>query len=297
MTSYRKAIIYALLAMLCWSTVAAAFKKTLFYLHQNTLLMLLYSSAVSCIILFIVLYKRDRLESLKTSAGKQLFFSAALGMVNPVLYYLVLFKAYAILPGQEAQPLNYTWPIVFSVLAVPILKQRMTRFTWISLLISFSGVLIIATRGHVQKLHFTNIQGVLLAVGSSLLWALYWIFQLRDKRDAVVKLFYNFLFGFVYILTLYFILHSRIEGISLFAWIGCIWIGIFEMGLAFIFWLRAIEYAPNVSSVGQIVYLSPFISLIFLAVIVGEAIHVSSVIGLILIIGGILLQRKSQPEL
>lgn len=293
MTSNRKAVIYALLAMLCWSTVAAAFKKTLLYLNQNTHLMLLYSSAVSCIILFIILYGRDRFVSLKNTGKSHLFSSALLGMINPALYYLVLFKAYSILPGQEAQPLNYMWPIVLSILSIPILKQRMTRITWISLLISFSGVLIVATHGRIHLLRFSNIYGVALAVGSSVLWAMFWILQLRDKRDAVVKLFLNFLFGFIYVLAAYLLVHGRIDGISLNGWFGCIWVGLFEMGLAFILWLKAMEYAPRVSRVGQIVYLSPFISLVFLYFVAGEKIHGSSVLGLILIIGGILLAKKN----
>ena len=31
------------------------------------------------------------------------------GLLNPCLYYLVLFKAYELLPAQQAQALNYSW--------------------------------------------------------------------------------------------------------------------------------------------------------------------------------------------
>ena len=34
------------------------------------------------------------------------------GFLNPFLYYIILFKAYSLLPAQEALSLNYTWPLV-----------------------------------------------------------------------------------------------------------------------------------------------------------------------------------------
>ena len=41
-----------------------------------------------------------------------------LGLVNPFLYYLVLFKAYDLLPAQEAQAINYTWALMLAFLSV-----------------------------------------------------------------------------------------------------------------------------------------------------------------------------------
>ena len=60
-----------------------------------------------------------------------------LGLLNPFLYYLVLFKAYALLPAQQAQPLNYTWAITLSLLAVPLLKQQVRWQEWLALLVSY----------------------------------------------------------------------------------------------------------------------------------------------------------------
>ncbi|NJK98814.1 MAG: EamA family transporter, partial [Bacteroidales bacterium] len=47
-----------------------------------------------------------------------------LGFLNPLLYYLVLFKAYSLLPAQIAQPLNYTWPLILVILSIIFLSKN-----------------------------------------------------------------------------------------------------------------------------------------------------------------------------
>ena len=45
-------------------------------------------------------------------------------MARDSLYYLILLKAYQLLPAQVAQPLNMIWPVILVFLSVPILKQK-----------------------------------------------------------------------------------------------------------------------------------------------------------------------------
>ncbi|MEO0226228.1 MAG: tetratricopeptide repeat protein, partial [candidate division WOR-3 bacterium] len=51
--------------------------------------------------------------------------------------------AYSLLKAQEAQPLNYTWAIVLSILSVIILKQKIKIWHFIGLIIGFIGVFTI----------------------------------------------------------------------------------------------------------------------------------------------------------
>src|SRR5690554_8078229 len=90
--------------------------------------------------------------------------SAFYGAVNPFLYYIVLFNAYSLLPAQEAQALNYTWPIMLSLLAVPLLKQKIGVKNVVAIGISFVGVFIIVTGGDLISLSFINGSGVLLGL-------------------------------------------------------------------------------------------------------------------------------------
>ena len=63
MKQQRQAYTYALLAVLCWSTIGSAFKISLRYLDFLTLL--LFSSFVAVIVLFIILSVQGKTDLLK----------------------------------------------------------------------------------------------------------------------------------------------------------------------------------------------------------------------------------------
>lgn len=297
MDKQNQAYIYALITVLFWVTVASAFKLTLRYL--DFLHMLLYSSAASALILFIILLAQGKLEKLKTYSKKEYLNSALLGLLNPFFYYVILFKAYELLLAQEAQPLNQTWAVVLPILSIIILKQKIKALNIIALLISFIGVLIISTHGDLLGLNFTSPFGVFLALFSALVWSLFWIYNIKDKRDEVSKLFLNFTFGFVYILIAILILSPSIlqdGGVNIklatgYGLLGAIYIGLFEMGITFVLWMKALQLSKTTAQVSNFIYLVPFISLIVIHLTVGETIYPSTIIGLIFIIGGILLQQ------
>jgi drug/metabolite transporter (DMT)-like permease len=72
------------------------------------------------------------------------------------------------------------------------------------------------------------------------------------------------------------------------------YVGVFEMGLTFALWSTALRLSSGVSRIGNLIFLSPLMSLVFIATILGEAIHPATLVGLALIIPGVLLQQR-QP--
>lgn len=273
--------------MLCWSTVATAFKLTLG--EVGVMQLVLYSSLASLLVLLLALLPRpwSYLTSLRT---KDVAASALMGLLNPFAYYLVLFTAYDLLPAQQAQPLNYTWPIVLSVMAALFLKQRLHVKDIVAMLLSLLGVVVISTRGNFTSLESGNGLGIALALGSSLLWASYWILNMRSAVHPTTRLALNFAFGALY---------CAIAATVLGAWTpigarglaGAAYVGVFEMGLTFLLWQAALRHARNASSVGSLVFLSPFLSLLVIALVLEESILPATVIGLALIVGGIALQQ------
>jgi drug/metabolite transporter (DMT)-like permease len=296
MKQQRQAYVYALLAVLCWSTIGSAFKISLRYLDFLTLL--LFASFVATLVLFIILLLQGKVNLLKKTGKKDLFSSAFLGLLNPFLYYVVLLKAYELLPAQEAGTLNYIWPLVLVLLSVPMLRQKIPGWSILAILISFFGIILISTHGQLLSLRFSNPVGVILAIGSAVFWALYWIFNMKDRREEVAKLFLNFCFGFFYIFLTIAIL--RILGLNwshypLLPWqgiAGSVYLGIFEMGITFILWMMALKLSSTTAKVSNLIYLSPFVSLILIHFFVGEIILLSTVAGLAFIVGGIILQQS-----
>jgi drug/metabolite transporter (DMT)-like permease len=117
----RQAIVYGLAAVACWSTVATAFKLSLAYL--DTFQLVFYSTLVaSSALLAVVLVRHGHKQLFDAYKGhSRLTFIS--GLMNPVVYYLILFKAYDLLPAQVAQPINYTLSIVLTLMAIVFLKQ------------------------------------------------------------------------------------------------------------------------------------------------------------------------------
>ncbi len=288
MKNQRKAYLFALSAVLCWSTIGSATKISL--RHIDFIQLLLFANLMAILFLFGTLIVQRKVVKLSKLKPRDWISSAFLGLLNPFLYYITLFLAYDLLLAQEAGTLNYIWPLILVLLSIPLLKQKISAWSIIAILISFTGLLIISTKGDLLGFTFSNPLGAFLAFCSAIFWALYWILNIKDPREDVSKLFLNFCFGFLYILIVYLF---RSE-CSIPAWegiIGGIYLGIFEMGLTFVLWLKALTYSSTTAKVSNLIYLSPFLSLIIIRFTVGEEILLSTVIGLIFIVGGIILQQ------
>jgi drug/metabolite transporter (DMT)-like permease len=288
MEKQRHAYLLALISVLFWSTIASAFKVTLRYV--DLFLLGFFSILTAVILLFLILFSQRKIGLIGTYYAKDFLQSALLGFLNPFLYYLVLLKAYDLLRAQEAMTLNYTWPIILSLLSIPILRQRIGWKNFLALFVSFSGVIIIATQGNVLSLRFTNILGVLLALSSTFIWSLYWLLNVKDRRDEVAKLFLNFVFGFLFILVTV-LLFSRFTSLPFRGIIGVVYIGIFEMGITFVLWLKALQLSKTTARIANLIYLSPFLGLVIINRVVGERIFTSTILGLVLIVAGIFLQQ------
>ncbi len=292
MGDQRRAVFFALIAVLLWSTVATAFKLSLVYLSPVELL--LYSAIFSTLVLGIILYLQGKFGLILKCSRKEYLLSIVLGFLSPFLYYLILFKAYDLLPAQQAQPINYTWAITLSLLSVPLLKHKISWQQWLALIISYIGVVVISTEGKPLDLHFTSPLGVFLALASTVIWSLYWIFNTRDNRDPIVGLFVNFVFSLPFILVYYF-LTEGVRMIPLEGILGAAYIGLFEMGVCFVLWLMAMKLTDNTASISNLIFLSPFLSLIFIHFILGEHIVAGTFVGLLLIVTGLLCQKLKLP--
>jgi drug/metabolite transporter (DMT)-like permease len=288
MKKQTRAFAFGIITVLLWSTVASAFKLSLRYLEPIQLL--LYATATSVVTLFLILALQGKLSLIRSVTGKVVLRAGLLGILNPLLYYLILFEAYDLLPAQEAQALNYTWAVTLSLLSVPFLGQKLSLQELGAIILAYLGVLFIATHGNLLALEFSNTQGVLLALGSTLIWSFYWLANTRSRTDPVLVLFLNFAFALpLVVLVAYFSGHLAWPSISGLA--GAIYVGMFEMGIAFVTWLHAMKLTTSTARLATLIYISPFISLVLIQQLVGEDIHWSSIAGLSLIVTGSLLQQ------
>lgn len=286
--SARKAFTLAILAVLFWSTIPTAFKIGL--QHQSTIQLLTGATFTSTLVLGIFVLLGNRRRELAGFTKSDFGFSLLMGLLNPVAYYLILFKAYSILPAQVAQPLNMVWPIVLVIISIPLLKQRISWKSIGAMIISFSGIIIISLQGGNVEKDPENKLGIILALSTSILWAIYFIYNARDKKDPVLRLFVNFLFASLLLLVIGLIRGDMLS-LTPQALGAAIYVGIFEMGITFVLWLLALQYAPSSDRISNLVFMAPFLNLILVRLVLDERIFLTTLYGIILLISGIFIQN------
>ena len=288
MTDNSKATVYAGIAVLSWSTVATAFKISLTHLTHFEMLLVASCTALCLFILLLTVQRKWTL--VRALPARQWRRFALIGLLNPVAYYLVLFKAYALLPAQVAQPINYAWPIVLLILLALFARQPIPRMKYVGMFISLAGVALISFGSGSMAGSSVSVTGLLLAALSAFLWAAYWMVNNKNRAvDGSVTLFMSFLFG-----TLYLVAGACVVGVNITTLPGILsgmYVGAFEIGVPFIFFGLAMRKTTNPALVNQMCYLSPFLSLFLIAVVLGEQIVTTTYIGLALIVTGIVFNE------
>lgn len=287
MRDNTKAIVYAGIAVASWSTVATAFKIAL--MHLTHFEMLLIASCTALFIFALLLTLQRKWSLVAALPAKQWRRFALIGLLNPVAYYLVLFKAYNLLPAQVAQPINYAWPIVLLILLAMFAHQPIPLKKYIGMFISLGGVALISL-GSGSAGTSIPVSGLFLAALSAFLWATYWMVNNKNKAvDGSVTLFMSFLFGTVYLIGGAFVVGVNI--CTLPGVLSGMYVGAFEIGIPFIFFGLAMRKTHNPALINQMCYLSPFVSLFLIAVVLGEKIVLTTYIGLLLIVFGIVFNE------
>jgi len=281
----KKSVVYAFIAVFLWSTVATAFKIALKSLNYIQLLFI--ASSVATLFLFIAfLFTRYKPEL------KDITISSLLGFLNPFLYYLVLFRAYSLLPAQTAMTLNYTWPLFIVLFSSLILKQKPTVFEIVGLLLGFCGVGIIATMGRPGNVSGTvSVLGIILALLSAVIWGIYWILNMKRDIPEIPRIFFNFLWGTVFIFILVFF-KRQVPATGIKGYLSSIYVGLFEMGITFLIWLKALNLSKRIAAVSNLIYLTPFFSLVIISLILKEVISPWTIIGLSITILGIVIAKR-----
>ena len=286
MSYVKKAYLFALLSVFFWSTVATAFKLTLRYTTPYN--MLLWSSLFSTafLLVLVVLTRKKVVLNLKVML---------LGILNPALYYFLLFEAYKRLLAQEALCINYLWPVVLVIFSVIYRKERPTFKGILGVFFGFLGVVIVSTHGDIKIISSKkDLLGDFFALLSTFVWAFYWIENSRIETDSIVKLLGNFLFSLPIIVVMVII-----KGGVMFskeAILGSLYIGLFEMGLTFFLWLKALEYASKVQYIASLIYLAPPVSLLIIHLVLREPIYMSTILGFIFVLLGILISRAKLAD-
>ncbi len=280
--------LYLFLCILLWASIPVASKKIL--LEMDYLQMLFFSSLFSLLTLFIILLITGKYRELKRhhrwEYGNMLF----LGFLGAYLYYILLYAAFSLTTAQEGFILAYTWPILVLLLAFLILKERITLRKISAILLSFLGIIIVISRGNLESVQPTNFLGDILALSGAFVFALFSILGKKNNYERVIAAFMYFLIAsLLSLITMLFFSTFSFPTLTTLFWL--LYNGILVNGVTYVWWFRALERVET-HIVSTMLYLTPFISLLYISLFLSESIMLTSIIGLIAIILGIFLQMK-----
>jgi len=287
-SSDRLALACGLGAVGLWSTMATAFKWALEF--SSPIQLIAIAVTVSWLFFAARLVYQGKISQLKTISGGTLRRCFALGCINPVLFYGVLFTAYDLLPAQDAMAINYTWGLTLPFIAACFSRVLPSIMEASLALLSYVGILIIVTDGNLTSFEFDNVTGVALAIGSTVLWGLSWVLNKliveRANVDAELALLLNFTTA-VPILWVTLSITGSLPSLNSGTVLGGIYIGLFEMGVAFVLWMKAMQLTDTPIRVSSLIFLAPPLSLVFIATVLGEAVATSTLVGLVFILVGL----------
>ncbi len=278
--------VYALITIFLWGTVAAVAKLTLGTI--NSVQLLLYVGLFTVLSLFFVTVFTKRADILISLKKEDLFHFAFLGSVGLFLNMALFFMALDIAPAVEVSVLNYLWPIAIIFFSITLLKEKLNAKTVAALLLGFVGAFFVISKGDLA-FGFTNIYGDILAIFAAICWGLFSVLSKKKRFDSIASMFLYSLFAMIFIL-IYAVLTNNLTFIPVTDMLGAAYIGILATALAHTSWIKALKIG-NIQKITILSYLTPFLSVLFIAILVKESIEIFQLFGLLLIVLGVLLHH------
>lgn len=290
--SNQRALIYALSAVGLWSTMATAFKWALEFNTPMALITL--AATVSWCFFGVRVIGADSLKSMREMKSALVIRCLLLGLLNPAFYYWILFTAYDLLPAQDAMAINYTWGLTLPLVASLFSRTLPTKYETGLALLSYLGILVIATNGNLGNLEFDQPAGVALALFSTVIWGLSWVVNSRivdaNNIDPELALFLNFSAALP-VLWIVTGLMGQWPSVSMGSLLGGLYVGLFEMGIAFVLWMNAMRLTDNPLRISSLIFLAPPLSLLLIGTVLNETIAGSTLVGLVIILVGLAGQQ------
>lgn len=287
----KKAYILAATAILFWSTMATVSKLLLGSFSSSLVLCL--SSVFAFLFLFLKNLSTKNFLKLKDYTFKDIVIMVLIGLPGILFYNLLYYVGAAVMPASQAFIINYLWPIMSVLFACLLLKEKMTFRKGIAFFMSFVGVIIVAGGG-ISSFSSRAIFGAVCILLAATSYGLFTALNQKFNYDKNISLM--FVYAVTAIITLVIsLLSGETASVNAVSLLGFAWNGAFVMGVANTAWAIALE-SGNTAKISNLAYVTPFASLIWTSIFLKEKITVSSVLGLVVIILGILIQIKDNKK-
>ena len=293
------ATVQGIFALLFWSSTIAfsrSLAEQLGTLTASSYIFLL-AGAISCAYLMT---SRRRLRAILRTPLTYLFGCGALFIVYITCIYLAVGTATSRLQVLEVGLLNYLWPSLTLVLAVPVLARK-AHYTLIpGCLLGFGGILLASVQSGESWEAFTGNFGAnwfpyVLAFVAAMCWALYSNLTHRWAREAETGAVPLFLLASGLVLAALRLLVTERTEWTIQSGVELAYMAVFPTIIAYVFWDNAMRRGKMIL-VTSLSYLTPLLSIIISSVYLGVEAGGYLWVGCLLVIAGSLTCKMSVEE-
>ena len=276
----------AFIAIFFWATAFVLTKVVLKEVDTTTLGVLRYFFA-SVIVIFILIKQKVSLPKLKDIPA--FIFAGFSGYAG----YIVLFNIATLLSSPSTlSVINALAPAITAIVAYFIFNEKIKLIGWLSMSISFCGILILTLWDGVLTIN----KGVLYMLIGCLLLSLYNISQrhLTKKYSSFDVSMYSMLIGGVLLVIYSPSSVGNMFNISFSSLILIIYMSIFPSIISYFFWTKAFELAKHTTEVTSFMFVTPVLATLMGIIILGDIPKLSTLIGGVVIILGMILFNKTK---
>ncbi len=269
----RKAILYLGLAAILWST-SGLFVKILDWQPIS----ILAGRSLFASIVFLIYLRR-----IPTRFSMWQLLAAGMFILTQFLFV----TSTKMTTAANSIFLQYTAPIYIVLLAFWFLREKPSRTDWLSMLIIFLGLTLFFG----DKLSTDGFYGNLLAILSGVTSAVMMVaFRAQKNGNPAESNLIAFLFtatlGFPFILK---------ETWTVTNWSILAFLGIFQIGLAFIFFTQGIKHIPALEA-NLIGTLEPVLNPIWVFLFYGESMGAFALLGGLVVLSGVILSAAGSAR-
>jgi drug/metabolite transporter (DMT)-like permease len=219
---------------------------------------------------------------------------SALGMSG---YTLLLYGALGYTSAMNASLITAANPALIVVMAIVLLGEKTTRLGWLGIGLGLLGVLLVLTRGELQRVFSLSINtGELLMIGAVIVWGFYTIIARRLDVPPIAATAVQVAMATVTLAPFALALNVQVPDTSAEGW-SLAYIAVFPSLGAYLFWNLALRSTPSGTAGNYLNLMVVFTAIITVAL--GTPLTLVQVIGGLMVIAGVLLtgvKRRARLE-
>jgi drug/metabolite transporter (DMT)-like permease len=283
-----KNITISFLTSLTFAGAFVAGKYTTLDLLPLTISLLRYIIGFLFMVVLLVHYKASSLKIER----KDIFPLVLMGLTGIVGYHFFFFTSLNYTLVANTAIINAFNPAITGILAAVFIKERLTGINYAGSVISITGVLILITKGNLNRLIGMDFNiGDLLMLCAVANWAIYALIAKRivKKYSGFTATFYSFAFGMTLLVFLAIPedIGKQLSSVSLRSILSLLFMGIFSSGIGILLYNLSIRLIGPTKTSSLVYSLVPVFVAILAYIFFGEPITPVIVLSMVLIIIGL----------